>query len=142
MRIHLPILAKLLTLVCIFFFLGKNLSFGQLLQQDFSLGNPLSQYVSATPNNQKFTAISTSGGGCTISAGTNALVFTRSANTGTFSRIADFSPVPTSLKYTMTLSTTSVASATSAAQFKVGAGFSNANTPELNTKTYSRIGID
>ncbi len=122
--------------------LSAQISFGQLFQQDFNSSTVLAPYISATPNNHQFTAI-TPAVGLSISAASNSLVFTRSAAaSGTFSRIADFSPAPLTLKYSFDLSVSTTVSASSVAQFKVGQGFSNANTPELNSTTYGRIGID
>ena len=144
-NLNQPIRSSLLRITAVVFMLAAfnpGVVSGQLLQQDFTGVNPITQYVSATPTNQQFTAIGSSGAGTTVSAATAKLVYTCSAASGTFSRIQDFSPVPTTLKYSLDLSVTCAAGATNVAQFKVGAGFSNAHTPELNTSTYGRFGVD
>lgn len=116
--------------------------FAQLFNQAFNTGNPVSQYVSAGGAINKFNSVLTSGGGTTVSAASNALSFARTSGSGTFSRSTDLAPVPTTMIYKVDLSVICSSSTTNVAQFKVGQGFSATNTPELNSATWGRFGID
>lgn len=128
----------------VIFAIGAN---GQLLQQDFSSSTVVSSYVSATPGNGQFDAISTSGAGTVVSintTGSNKLRFARSgANAGAYSRTTDFSPVPSSMMYRfdLTVSGNSVAQ-TTAAVWQVGSGFGTTNAAEANANVHSRIGLN
>ena len=113
-----PCALPVILLFAIQFVISQNIS-AQLLQQDFSLNNPISQYVSATPTNQQFTAISTSGAGASVSAATGSLVYTRTGATGTYSRIDDFSPTPATLSYSFKLAVTCAANSNSVAQIRI-----------------------
>ncbi len=126
--------------------LNSSLGFSQLFNQDFSSSTTVASYVSATPNNGQFDAISTSGAGMVLSinaTGSNKLRFARTANAGAYSRTTDFSPTPSSLvyKFDLTVSGNSVAQ-TTAAVFQVGSGFGTANSAEANAAVHSRIGVN
>jgi len=126
--------------------MSSSLSFGQIFNQNFTSSTTLSDYVSTTPNNGQFNAISTSGAGTVISINTtggNKLRFARTGNAGTYSRTTDFSPVPTSMiyKFDLTVSGNNAAQ-TTAAVWQVGDGFGTANSSETNANTHSRIGLN
>jgi len=116
---------------------------GQLLIQDFSSSSTVSDYVSTTPNNTQFNAISSSGAGTTVSIVGEKLSFARTGNAGSFSRTTDFDPVPTTLQYKVTISVSgNTVAQTTAAVFQVGSGFGTANSAEANASTYARFGIN
>lgn len=126
--------------------MSSSLSFGQIFNQNFTSSTTLSDYVSTTPNNGQFNAISTSGAGTVISINTtggNKLRFARTGNAGAYSRTTDFSPVPTSMiyKFDLTVSGNNAAQ-TTAAVWQVGDGFGTANSSETNANTHSRIGLN
>ncbi|MHB8523929.1 MAG: PEP-CTERM sorting domain-containing protein [Limisphaerales bacterium] len=116
----------------------------QLFFQDFSSSGVVSDYVSTTPNNGQFNAIGSSGAGTTVSITGSALQYTRgSANTGSFSRTSDFSPVPTTLRYQFDLGVSgNTAAQTTAAVWQVGSGFGTANSAEANSAVYARFAVN
>jgi hypothetical protein len=123
-------------------FLSSICSSGTILfNQDFSAGGTLSQYIGSGPG--KWDAFGTSSG---MSAGisSGALVFTRTAGTGSFSRSTDLSsPAPDSLIYRFDLNVTgNTASANNAATWQVGSGFGTANQAESVSFVHSRFGIN
>jgi len=115
-----------------------------LLDQDFSSSGVLSTYVSSAPDSGQWNAIGSSGPGVTVSVAANNLAFTRSlANVGSFSRTADFTPVPNTMIYRFDLSVSgNTAAATSAAVWQVGSGFGTANSAETNANTYARFALN
>ena len=118
----------------------------QLLQQDFQSSTTVANYVSATPNNGQFNAISTSGASTTVTINTtgsnNVLRYNRAGgNAGSFSRTTDFAN-PTTLMYRFDLAVGGTAAATTAAVFQVGSGFGTANSSESNANTYARFAIN
>lgn len=132
-------------LILLFFAFGISAE-AQLLEQTFSASSTVSAYASATPGNGQMDAITTSGAGMVLSintTGSNKLRFARTGNAGAFSRITDFSPVPSTLMYRFDLAVSgnSVAQTTAAA-FQVGSGFGTANSSEANANTHSRIGLN
>ncbi|MCY7409503.1 MAG: HYR domain-containing protein, partial [Chitinophagales bacterium] len=142
MKNNYTLQAKHIGLTVVMLTLLISSSFAQLFTQNFSLGNPVSQYVSATPTNQQYTSVSTSGS-ASVSAASNALVFSRpGSGQGAFSRIQNFSPLPTSLLYSFTLSATSTAALNSVARWKVGQNFTNSITSEASSNTHSQLGLD
>ena len=121
-----------------------QVTFGQLFQQNFSTACSTqtqinAAYVSATPDNHHFTAISSSVPALGIGVSGNALRYTRSSSgTGTFSRISNFGGPPKTMQYQFFMAVSGATASTNVAQFKVGGGspgFSNANTPEVNSST-------
>ncbi len=120
---------------------GKG--WGQLLIQDFSSSNTVSDYVSATPDNSKFNSISSSGAGTTVTIANETLSYARTENAGSFSRTTDFSPIPSTLQYKLTISVSgNTVQQTTAAVFQVGSEYGTANSAETNAKTYARFGIN
>lgn len=142
MRFHLKEAVLLLAL-----FAGVGFAANaQLLEQTFSSSTTVASYVSATPGNGQWDAISSSGAGTVLSintTGSNKLRFARTGNAGSFSRTTDFSPVSTTLMYRfdLTVSGNSVAQTTAAA-FQIGSGYGTGNGAESNTNTHSRIGLN
>lgn len=116
----------------------------QLFVQDFSSSGVVSDYISATPNNGQFNAIGTSGANTTVSITSGALQYTRNgANAGSFSRTADFSPVPTTLRYQFDLGVSgNTAAQTTAAVWQLGSGFGTANSAEANSAVYARFAVN
>ena len=118
---------------------------GQVLfDQNFSSATALGSYISATPDSGQWNAIGTSGAGVTVSVAANNLAFTRAAaNTGSFSRTADFTPPPTTMIYRFDLSVSgNTLAATSAAVWQLGSGFGTANSAEVNATTYARFALN
>lgn len=118
----------------------------QLFEQDFSGSSTLANYISATPSNGQFNAISTSGAGATVSINTtggNKLRFARTGNAASYSRTSDFSPLPTTLLYQfdITVSGTTTA-ATTGGVWQIGSGFATANTAEAIANVHSRIALN
>jgi hypothetical protein len=131
----------------VFMLFAGTLSFGQLLQQNFTSSTVVADYANATtPTNGQFNAISTSGAGTVLSINTttsNKLRFARTGNAGAYTRTTDFTGTPTSLLYRFdfTLSANS-ATATNAATLQIGSGFTTANSTEANASVHSRIGVN
>jgi hypothetical protein len=133
----------LVVLVSICILMNTSAAQAQLFSQDFSSSTVVADYVSATPNNGQFNAISSSGAGTVVSINGGTLQFARTANAGSFSRTTDFSPTPSSIIYRIDITVSgNTAAATSAAIFQVGSGFGTANSPESNANTYARFGIN
>ncbi|WP_291087368.1 choice-of-anchor D domain-containing protein [Flavobacterium sp. BFFFF1] len=136
---------KVLFLV-FFGFLCSQISKAQLLEQQFGSSTTVSSYVSATPNNGQWDAISTSGAGTVLSINTttsNKLRFARTGNAGAFSRTTDFSPTPGSVYYRFDLTVSGNSTAvTNLAAFQVGSGFTTGNSTEANASVHSRIGLN
>ncbi len=116
----------------------------QLFDQDFSSSTDFTDYVSATPDNGQFNAISSTGAGTVVSINSGTLQYARSgSNAGSFSRTTDFSPVPNTLRYRVDITVSGNTTAqTSAAVFQIGSGFGTANSAESNANTYARFGIN
>lgn len=114
-----------------------------LFAQDFSSSSVVADYVSGTPNAGQFNAIGTTGGGMVISISGGQLQYSRTANSGSFSRTADFTPTPTTMKYAFDLTISgNTAAQTTAAVLQVGSGFGTGNTAEVNANVFSRIGVN
>lgn len=137
-------------LLCLGMTMWGEVTWAQLLQQDFSSSTTVSNYVNAAaPTNGQFNAISTTGAGTELSINTgganNKLRFNRSIgpNTGSFSRTTDFSPTPSTLMYRFNLAVSGTATAvTNFAVFQIGSGFGTANSAESNANVYARIGLN
>ena len=114
-----------------------------LFTQDFASGGTPSTYVSTTPNNGQWNAISSSGAGATWSVNANALQVVRSGNAGAFTRTTDFSPTPgaTASRWTFTVSSSGGAG-TAVAVWQLGSGFTTANSAEANASVHSRVGLN
>lgn len=122
---------------------SSKVGLGQLLYQDFTSSTVVADYVSPTPTNEQFNAVSSSGTGTVISINENNLQFSRTGNAGSFSRTTDFSPVPSTLIYKIDISVSgNTAAQTTAAVFQVGSGFGTANSTESNDNTYARFAIN
>lgn len=116
-----------------------------LFSQDFSSSSVVSDYVNASsPNSGQWNAIGSSGSGVTVAIAGGALQYTRAtANTGSFSRTTDFSPVPPALIYQFTLSVSGNSAAqTTAAVWQLGSGFGTANSAEANANVHSRFALN
>jgi|GEM_PF-1798939 len=120
-------------------------AFGQqtIFSQDFSSSTSVTSYVSATPNNGQFNAITVAGTN-TVSISGGELSFTRGNNNGSFTRSASFSPTPTAIVFSLDLTVSSTSGNTNAAAaFQVGSSYSTAtNGLETNANTYAQFGID
>lgn len=133
----------LMALAAFCMLMNTSVAQAQLFSQDFSSSTVVADYVSPTPNNGQFNAISSSGAGTVVSINGGTLQFARTANAGSFSRTTDFSPTPSSIIYRIDITVSgNTAAATSAAIFQVGSGFGTANSPESNANTYARFGIN
>lgn len=124
---------------------GSTAASAQLFEQNFSASTTTGTYVSGTPNNGQFDALNVNGStAVTINTtGGNKLRYTRTGNSGGFSRITDFSGPPTSLmiRFDMTLSGTQSA-ATTGATWWLGSGFATANSGPANANVHSRVGLN
>jgi mannan endo-1,4-beta-mannosidase len=123
-----------------------------LLEQDFSSSSTLTDYVSTDPTNKQFSSIGSTGAGTTVSISSGALKFDRTANanSGYYSRVKDFYPLPSIVKYKFDItvsSNTSGSTQNQVAVFQIGSGFVTTNnaltgTPiENNALIHSRFGI-
>ena len=132
------------TWLCFVLLLGlSNTGYAQLFNQTFSSGSSIPSYVSAPGAPNKFNSILTSGVGTVVTVpAPGVLSFARTSGSGTFSRSTNLAPVPSTMIYKLDLSVVCSSSTTNVAQFKVGDGFSATNTPELNSTTWGRFGID
>lgn len=131
-----------------FLLMLTEVSWGQLLQQNFTSSTTLSTYINATtPNNGQFTQI-TSTTGSSVSATGNRLNFTRSSGgSSNFVRSVGFSPSPQAImiKFDVQVSGNSAASASQGVLY-IGtttgtSGFANDNTAPSNANHHSRFGI-
>ncbi len=116
-----------------------------LFAQDFSSSSLVSDYVNPiSPGSGQWNAIGSSGAGVTVTISGGALTFTRTtANTGSFSRTTDFSPVPGALIYKFDLTVSgNTAAQTTAAVFQIGSGFGTTNAAETNANVYARLGVN
>ncbi|WP_017258728.1 T9SS type A sorting domain-containing protein [Pedobacter arcticus] len=115
-----------------------------IFSQDFNSSNTVSSYVSASsPTSSQFNAISASGGGVTISINAGKLRYARTANSGSFSRTADFNPSPKVVVYKFDMEVAgNSAATTNVAVLQIGSGFGTANSAETNGDVHSRIGIN
>lgn len=113
-----------------------------LFSQNFNSSSTLSNYVSGSPNNGQFNAITVSGGPtATITA--NALQFVRSgAGTASFSRTTNFSPVPLGIIYKFDLTISNSSSTNTVARWQVGDGFSTNNSVQSDNDCYAQFAID
>lgn len=101
-------------------------------------------YVAATPNNNQFTYLGSSGNGFTVQASDSGnLLLSRTGTTvGGFCRNASFSTATSLLYIQFDVEVMNASSAQqNALSFQVGSGFSNNALEEPTTKVHSRIGI-
>lgn len=126
-------------------FLIYTITFCQLFHQDFASSPNLRDYVAyGSPSNGQFTSIGSTGAGMEVSIFDYQLRFKRSGNnSGSYSRIRDFYPVPGSLIYRFEITVSGNSSEqTTAAVWQVGHQFTNGNTAESNAAVHSRIGLN
>ncbi|HEX2533035.1 MAG TPA: fibronectin type III domain-containing protein [Chitinophagaceae bacterium] len=121
----------------------------QLLYQDFSGSDSLSDYIHTTqPGPGQFNHCSSTGAGTEVSVvrrnGNACLRLARlGANSGGFSRITDFSPVPGALMLSCLLRVSgNTAAVRSVATFRVGSGFVATNFTESNARTAARFSVN
>jgi hypothetical protein len=117
--------------------------YGQIFTQNFSGTSVVADYVNATGETNKFTAIG-SGTNNIASITNGALTFTKTGSgTAHFSRNASFPGPPTALKISFTLNVSNIAvTNTTQAQLYVGTGFANTSAaPTLSSTTHSRLVI-
>ncbi|MBL0356920.1 MAG: Ig-like domain-containing protein [Chitinophagaceae bacterium] len=120
---------------------GSSQAQTTIFSQDFSSSTTVSSYVSATPSNGQFNAITVAGSN-TVTINGGALRFTRGNNSGSFTRSTDFSPVPTAIVYSMSVKISGTGgNQNSAATFQVGSGFNN-GTNGVETNPYAEFSID
>lgn len=111
--------------------------------QDFSASTVVADYASIAPNMGQFNAISSTGAGMTISINGGQLQYSRTANSGAFSRTSDFAPTPATMRYSFDLTVAGNTTAqTTAAVFQVGGGFGVSNSAEVNANVFSRVGVN
>jgi len=116
-----------------------------VFSEDFSSSSTLNDYVNASnPNSGQWNDISTGGSGATVNIVNNALQYGRTGNnSASFTRTTLFSPAPTALIYTLNLTASPTAPATTAATWYVGSGFSFGNTaPTVSTSVNSRFSVE
>lgn len=117
----------------------------QIFQQNFNSSSDLSDYIGSPPNSSQFDNVGSSNdANVIVSIVSNTLKFSKqgSPGTGSFSRITDFSPVPTGLIMKFDITISSNVSAPSVGVFRIGSGFSTSNSDESNTDTYARFTIN
>jgi len=124
--------------------MSLNVLFAQLLTQDFSSSTVVSDYVNATtPTNGQFTAIGSSSAMMVTSITGGALQYARTGGNGSFTRNADFSPVPDVMSFKFQLNVVSSSAAVAVAIiFNVGDEFTNTNPGPGNATIHSRFAID
>ncbi len=119
-----------------------------ILHQDFSAGDPVSQYVSATPDIGQFTDIAgttatpPATGSTSVSAASSSLVFTRTGGQGRFTRSDDFAGGATLFSAEFLLGVTGTGSATSGAVLRIGTGYLDDGSIPLNANTYNRLAFN
>jgi hypothetical protein len=113
-----------------------------LFSQNFNSSSTLSTYISSSPSNGQFNAITATGGPTATITG-NALQFVRSGNgTASFVRTTNFSPVPQGIVYKFDLTVSTSSSTNSVARWQVGDGFSTSNSTQSDNDCYAQFAID